>query len=122
MSDALDFSKLDPLIRDYITEMREAMRKSKAEAKELGLERDAYKAELDDLKKAQQLRNQPARSVRDMAGKEYRQAVRDMRKDLRAKDIDEKLARFPSDTKDVKSLTPEQYKEWKLKATGRKAW
>ena len=123
-NEPVDFAKLDPVLQAYLFDMRETLKKTRGEVTATAAERDALKKELEELKKAQQPPNQPARSVRDMAEKEYRQTMRDMRKDLRLKEYDQKLARItPKEGwKDVKNMTPEEYKEYKMRVTGRKAW
>lgn len=123
-NEPVDLSKLDIALQAYLLDMRETLKKTRGEVTATAAERDALKKELEELKKAQQPPNQPARSVRDMTGKEYRQTMRDMRKELRLKEYDQKLTRItPKEGwKDVKTMTPEEYKEYKMRVTGRKAW
>lgn len=123
-NEPVDLAKLDPVLQAYLMEMRETLKKTRGEVTATAVERDALKKELEELKKAQQPPNQPARSVRDMTEKEYRQTMRDMRKELQLKEYDQKLTRItPKEGwKDVKTMTPEEYKEYKMRVTGRKAW
>ena len=130
-NEPVDLAKLDPVLQAYLFDMRETLKKTRGEVTATAAERDALKKELEELKatasqlkKAQQPPNQPARSVRDMAEKEYRQTMRDMRKELRLKEYDQKLTRItPKEGwKDVKNMSPEEYKEYKMRVTGRKAW
>lgn len=121
MPDPVDFSKIDPLLRDYILDMRETAKKAKAELKAVSLERDAYKEQLEEMKKAKLSLQTP--DARTLSKEEYQKLVHDMRKDIKLKEYDEKLKRAFSDgQKDVREMKPEEYKEWKARMSGRKAW
>lgn len=125
MSDPVDFiNKIDPVIKDYILDLRETLRRSKEELKAIGLERDALIARLEEIQKEKMSeQNQAPLDARTLSPKDYLKFKREMRRDMRLKEYDEKMEQaFADGQKDVREMNPEEYKEWKLRRTRRKAW
>lgn len=116
----VDFSKIDPLIREYLLELREAAKKSKADLKAVELERDALVARVKELQK-EKLPSQTS-DFRTLSPKDYEKALREMRHKAVLAGYDERQAPRTTEATDTRKMSPQEYRDWKLKVSGRKAW
>ena len=120
MADSIDFSKLDPLIREYLGDIRETLKKAQIEAKQAVLERDTLKKQLDELTKAKE---QPTPDARTLSKADYEKLLQEKRQAMRLQEYDQKLkAKFGDALKDVRGMNKEEYANWKMRVSGRKAW
>jgi hypothetical protein len=116
-----DILKIDPIVREYLQELREAARRAKGDLKAVELERDALIARLEELQK-EKLPESEAKDFRTLSPEEYRRALREMRHKAVLDGYDERQAPRTTDATDTRKMSPEEYRDWKLKVSGRKAW